>query len=60
MSVSQIKAELTRLPVTKQDELAAYLAHMKRLRASRRNSTRRKARAKGWVSLKQLKAHWAK
>jgi hypothetical protein len=30
--VSQIKAELGRLPVTQQDELASYLSHLKRLR----------------------------
>ncbi len=64
MSVSQIKAELARLPVTQQDELASYLSQLKRLRdpKQRREITRRNSsrRAGDWISLKQLKAHWAK
>jgi len=62
MSVSQIKAELARLPVTQQDELASYLSQLKRLRdpKQRRETTRRNSsrRASDWISVKQLKARW--
>jgi len=64
MSVSQIKLELARLPVTQQEELASYLVQLKRLRnpqlrreITRRNASRRK---QDWISVEQLKSHWGK
>ena len=64
MSVSQIKAELARLPVIKQDEMAMYLVQLRRLRDPqvRREITRRNAshRKKDWISLDQLKTAWGK
>jgi len=64
MSVDQIKTELARLPLKQQDELAAYLSHLRNLRTPkvRREITRRNASrsARDWISLDRLKAHWGK
>ena len=57
MPVSQIKAEVARLPITQQDELASYLSHLKRLRdpKQRRETTQRNSRRRAgdWMAASQ-------
>jgi len=63
MSVSQIKLEVARLPVTQQEELASYLLQLKRLRkpSPRRVIARSSVnRKQDWITVGQLKKHWEK
>jgi hypothetical protein len=62
MSINQIKEQMATLPEEQQDQLAAYLVHLRHLR----DPQLRKEMAERiddrdpshWVTVEQLKQHW--
>jgi hypothetical protein len=62
MSINQIKEELSKMAEDQQDQLAAYLVHLRHLRdpqARKEMATRIDDKHdSNWVTLDQLKKHW--
>jgi hypothetical protein len=62
MTVEQIKEEVSNLPETQQDQLVAYVVHLRHMRdASTRQELSRRMDDHDpahWISVDQLKEHW--
>jgi hypothetical protein len=60
MSIAQIKDELTHLPANQQDQLAAFLTRLRLLRDEQlQKELQDSSQEPAWISLDQLKEHWA-
>jgi hypothetical protein len=62
MTVEQIKEELSNLPEAEQDQVVAYVVHLRHMRdpATRRELSRRMddREPSHWISVDQLREHW--
>ena len=62
MTVEQIKAELSNLPEAPQDQVVAYVVHLRHVRDAKASEELSQAlddrEPSHWISVDQLRDHW--